>query len=97
MRRLEDWAIVMPETARPEPVGRHLCGRVYGHPLLRDGTFIWTGPVTAEDHDKHTVHVGEEEYELGHPYPFWVRWCVQHGYDITRLGIRVDVREEIAR
>ena len=94
MRRLEDWAIVMPETetetARPEAVGRHLCGRVYGHPLLRDGSFIWTGVVTAEDRDKHTVRVGDEEYQLGQAYPFWVRWCVQHGYDLATLGVCVE-------
>jgi hypothetical protein len=99
---LDDWAIVMSsmQAARGEPpatVGRHLCGRVYGHPLLRDGAFICTGVVTAEDRQRHTVQVGEEIYQLGQPYPFWVRWCVQHGYDLAKLGLRVEASEEIPR
>jgi len=90
-RQLENWSIVMAPAVLKDAatIGRQLCGRVYGDPVLKDGTFVCTGVVTAEDPAHRTVSVGAETYELGVPYPFWVRWCVQHGVDLARMGIEV--------
>jgi hypothetical protein len=75
--RLENWAVV--ESANIASyhalrAGSLLVGKVYSHPTIGEGTFIFTSPIVGFDEKTSVAETRNTAYRLGqasHDYQIW--------------------------
>jgi hypothetical protein len=66
--KLENWAVVESvNLANFEALqaGSLLVGKVYGHPRIADGTFIFTSAIVRFDENTQTAETRNTSYRLG--------------------------------
>jgi hypothetical protein len=66
--KIDDWAVVPnPNTGSYQALrpGNLLVGRVFGHPRMSEGSFIFTSPVVSVDSDQRIVETRNTAYILG--------------------------------
>lgn len=86
--KLENWAVV-PSAASASyqelRTGNLLVGKVFGHPRIQEGTFIFTSPIVSlhADTDDHTkvVETRNTAYRLGEPSGDYKKWTREHAHD----------------
>lgn len=77
--RLENWAVVpSASNAHYEELqaGNLLVGKVFGHPRIQEGTFIFTSPIVRVDAHTNMVETRNTAYRLGdasREYKNWTR------------------------
>jgi hypothetical protein len=73
--RIEEWSVVRggdAETA-PEARPRYLHGKVYGHPIKKDGTNIVSSEVVTLSVEEKTCLTKNTIYRLGTPDPEYAK------------------------
>jgi hypothetical protein len=79
--RIDDWAVVPnPNTGSYQELrpGNLLVGRVFGHPRMAAGTFIFTSPVVSIDSAKRLVETKNTTYILGKVSSEYRAWGREH-------------------
>jgi hypothetical protein len=79
--RIDDWAVVPnPKTGLYQELrpGNLLVGRVFGHPRMSEGSFIFTSPVVSIDSDKGIVETMNTAYILGKVSSEYRAWSRKH-------------------
>jgi hypothetical protein len=79
--KIDDWAVVPnPNTGiyRELCPGNLLVGRVFGHPRMSEGTFIFTSPVVSIDSDNRIVETRNTAYILGKVSFEYQTWSLEH-------------------
>lgn len=77
--KIDDWAVVRTtNTGRYEQLGpgNLLVGRVFGHPKINEGSFIFSSPVVSVDDANRLVETRNTAYVLGKvslEYKHWTR------------------------
>jgi hypothetical protein len=77
--RLENWAVVASAntaTYQALEVGNLLVGKVFGHPRIEEGRFIFTSPIERLDAETNVVETRNTTYRLGeasHDYKIWAQ------------------------
>ena len=81
---LDDWSMVPdrdPDPYQaPELVQPRLYGRVSGHPLHEDGTYVTTSPLLASA--GREVETQNTVYNLGLMSSGYKEWCSSQGIDV---------------
>jgi hypothetical protein len=83
--RLENWAVV--ESANIASyhalrAGSLLVGKVFSHPRIGEGTFIFTSPIVRFDKKTNVAETRNTSYRLGHAsreYKIWAEEQEQTG------------------
>ncbi len=66
--KLENWAVVRRAnvaTYQELRAGNLLVGKVFGHPRIAEGKFIFTSPIVSLDNKANTVQTRNTAYCLG--------------------------------
>lgn len=71
MLLLQNWAIRSTTTRKP-----YLCGEIYGHPTIKDGTPFESAPGYKLDMTRLEALAGGVAYNLGRPATGWIEWLV---------------------
>lgn len=80
--KMEDWAVVSSvmsggyEEAKP---GNLLLGKVFGHPRMADGAFVFSSPILSLDLNSGMVETRNTAYELGTPNSAYINRAHSHG------------------
>ena len=75
--RLENWAVVESANIasyQPLQAGSLLVGKVFSHPRIGEGTFIFTSPIVRFDEKTNVAETRNTSYRLGqasHEYRIW--------------------------
>ena len=80
--KIDDWAVVPnPNTGnyRELSPGNLLVGRVFGHPRIKEGAFIFTSPVISIDPSRQLVETRNTAYVLGTVNFDYKQWSLQQG------------------
>jgi hypothetical protein len=80
--KIDDWAVVPnPNTGtfRELGPGNLLVGRVFGHPRIQEGAFIFTSPVIGVDQARQVVETRNTAYVLGKVNHEYHHWREEHG------------------
>lgn len=78
--RLENWAVVASadiaiyQTLRE---GNLLVGKVFNHPRIGEGTFIFTSPIMSFDTKTHVAETRNTSYCLGKVSDDYEMWTLQ--------------------
>jgi hypothetical protein len=78
--KIDDWACVTnPNSGRYQELrpGNLLVGRVFGHPKMKEGTFIFSSPVVSIDTDSGVVETRNTSYILGKVSFEYQTWSLQ--------------------
>jgi hypothetical protein len=76
--RLENWAVVESANSASYQVlraGSLLAGKVFSHPRIGEGTFIFTSSVVRLDEKRNVVETKNTSYQLGQAsreYTMWI-------------------------
>jgi len=79
--KIENWAVVQSlniadyRSLRP---GNLLVGKVFGHPRIEEGAFIFSSPIMSLDKDSHAVVTRNTVYRLGEASPDYKAWLREH-------------------
>lgn len=78
--RLENWYVKKGNNPYLAPeVDFVLCGKVFGHPRIQDGTNIRTSrPIKTIDNKVYTTN--GNIYELGVISPEYEKWCIENNF-----------------
>lgn len=75
--KLENWAVVPSgniATYRELRAGNLLVGRVFGHPTIAEGSFVFTSPITRLHSGSNVAETRNTAYSLGEAsreYKLW--------------------------
>jgi hypothetical protein len=79
--RLENWAVVESaniasyQTLR---AGSLLVGKVFSHPTIGEGTFIFTSPIVRLDEKRKVAETKNTSYRLGQASREYEMWTEEH-------------------
>ena len=76
--RIEDWAVVpSPNTASYQDLrpGNLLVGKVFGHPRINEGAFIFSSPILSLDVNHKAVETRNTVYRLGEASRDYRAWA----------------------
>lgn len=79
--RLENWAVVESANSASYQVlraGSLLAGKVFSHPRIGEGTFIFTSPIVSLDEKKNLVETKNTAYCLGQASREYAVWTEEH-------------------
>jgi hypothetical protein len=80
--RIEDWAVVpSPNTASYQDLrpGNLLVGKVFGHPRINEGAFIFSSPILSLDVNHKAVETRNTVYRLGEASRDYKAWAQETG------------------
>ncbi len=80
--KLEDWAVVPSATIAAYQelrAGNVLVGKVFGHPTIAEGKFIFTSPIVRADNRTMTVETRNTAYSLGQASRGYQVWSERQG------------------
>jgi hypothetical protein len=75
--RLENWAVVESANSASYQVlraGSLLAGKVFSHPRIGEGTFIFTSPIVRLDEKRNVVETKNTSYQLGQASREYQMW-----------------------
>jgi hypothetical protein len=75
--RLENWAVVESENIASYQVlraGSLLVGKVFSHPRIGEGTFIFTSPIERFDEKTKVAETRNTAYRLGQASREYMMW-----------------------
>ena len=78
--KLEGWAVVPSGNIaafQPLRAGNLLVGKVFGHPTIAEGQFIFTSPIVRMDSEANTVETRNTAYCLGEASSEYKIWSKQ--------------------
>ncbi len=76
--RLENWAVVESENIASYQAlctGSLLVGKVFSHPTMGEGTFIFTSPIVRFDEKTNVVETRNTAYQLGQASKDYKVWA----------------------
>jgi hypothetical protein len=79
--RLENWAVVESANIagyRPLRAGNLLVGKVFGHPRIGEGTFIFSSPIERLDIKNNVAETRNTSYRLGLASREYQTWTEQN-------------------
>jgi hypothetical protein len=79
--RLENWAVVESANSASYQVlraGSLLAGKVFSHPIIGEGTFIFTSPIVGLDENSNVVETKNTSYCLGQASREYTIWTEEH-------------------
>jgi hypothetical protein len=79
--RLENWAVVESANSASYQVlraGSLLAGKVFSHPRIGEGTFIFTSPIVGLDENSNVVETKNTSYCLGQASREYTIWTEEH-------------------
>jgi hypothetical protein len=79
--RLENWAVVESVNVagyQALRAGNLLVGKVYNHPRIGEGTFIFTSPIVRLDTKSKVVETKNTSYCLGQASSDYKTWAEEH-------------------
>jgi hypothetical protein len=79
--KIDDWAVVTNPNSgshRELSLGNLLVGRVFGHPRIKEGMFIFSSPVVRIDLDNRVVETKNTAYLLGKMSLEYQAWSREH-------------------
>ena len=78
--RLENWAVVPSAhcaSYQELRAGNLLVGRVFGHPRIQEGAFVFTSPIVALDANAKFVETRNTAYCLGEASSDYSKWTAE--------------------
>jgi hypothetical protein len=78
--KIENWAVVPGlniagyRALRP---GNLLVGKVFGHPRIEEGAFVFSSPIMSLDKDSQSVSTRNTVYRLGEASPGYIAWVLE--------------------
>jgi hypothetical protein len=74
--KLENWAVVRSLTMSFQELkpGSLLVGKVFGHPKIKEASFIFTSPIVSIDTNKRVVETRNTAYCLGEASDEYRTW-----------------------
>jgi hypothetical protein len=74
--KLENWAVVRGLTMSYQKLkpGSLLVGKVFGHPRIKEASFIFTSPIVSIDTNKRVVETKNTAYCLGEASDEYRTW-----------------------
>jgi hypothetical protein len=79
--RLENWAVVESANIasyQPLQAGSLLVGKVFSHPRIGEGTFIFSSPIERFDEKTHVAETRNTSYRLGQASREYRIWTEEH-------------------
>ena len=79
--RLENWAVVESANSASYQVlraGSLLAGKVFSHPRIGEGTFIFTSPIVRLDEKTNVAETKNTAYRLGQASREYATWSEEH-------------------
>jgi hypothetical protein len=79
--KIENWAVVPGlntadyQSLRP---GNLLVGKVFGHPRIEEGAFVFSSPIVSLDMSNQAVVTGNTVYRLGEASAEYKAWAREH-------------------
>ena len=80
--RLENWAVVPGihlATYQELEAGNVLVGKVFGHPTIDEGTFIFSSPIVRCDSGRGVAETRNTAYSLGEASQEYKLWSDRRG------------------
>jgi hypothetical protein len=80
--KLENWAVVPSgdiATYKKLGAGNLLVGRVFGHPTIAEGSFIFSSPIVSIDADASIAETRNTAYVLGNASREYKAWSERSG------------------
>lgn len=80
--KLENWAVVPSgnlATFEELGAGHLLAGRVFGHPRIAEGAFIFSSPIVRLDAEANIAETSHTAYELGEVSREYKAWSERNG------------------
>lgn len=80
--KLENWAVVPSgniATYKELKAGHLLVGRVYGHPRIAEGSFIFSSPILSLDAGANIAETNNTAYVLGEASREYKAWSEREG------------------
>jgi hypothetical protein len=80
--RIEDWAVLQsPRSGEYKELGSGslLVGKVFGHPGIEEGRFVFSSAVVSVDRDSQMVETRNTVYVLGQVSYEYKLWSREHG------------------
>jgi hypothetical protein len=80
--KIENWAVVPGlntagyQSLRP---GNLLVGKVFGHPKIDEGAFVFSSPIVSLDINNQAVVTRNTVYRLGEASPGYKAWTSEQG------------------
>jgi hypothetical protein len=78
--KIENWAVVPGintagyQSLRP---GNLLVGKVFGHPRIEEGAFVFSSPIVTLDMNNQSVATRNTVYRLGEASPDYKAWAME--------------------